>query len=517
MLQASFVAILCWSATDGYLGLFAIFHLWPRMYPSVNGLRQPRTFGRNHTRRLSVFVILMLLIPPSFLSQSRIPKSPQAQSWEVKGRALIQAGRFGDAVKFFSQIKQANPKDARPYFYLGMALMEIGDVSRATSELDEAVRLDPIKPEYALFKASAQTRLGQTELALKALQSFKDARQVNKLTSAWIWLLADVYYRCQQPDDALRVLEILGERTPLDSKIDLNRGQAYALKGELASARRCFEKSLQKNSASNPAAHYELGKLLHQLNEIQAAKQALEKAVKQAPGNPEYAYKLASVCLVLNQSTEAISYLQQVESSGPTQPKIYYALARALRKEGNPDQAETYLKKFVEANGKVKKQSDQNREAGKLIALGEKELDHGNKVEARRLFLEALKVAPKDWSANGYLAEMCLDSGELDQAYGHLVKMEEVEPDSVVGSYLMARYWSIRKDFPQARNYAEQAKAIRPANAELRNLLGEIYERLGLRKEARNEYEEAVKLAPKESQYQKNLKALQESAAPPHR
>jgi Flp pilus assembly protein TadD len=485
------------------------------MLRSATALQQPNTLG--HTRQFSAFVVVMLLSPLSVLSQSRIPKSPQTQSWEVKGRALIQAGRFDDAVKFFSQIKQTNPTDARPYFYLGMALIEMGEISQATSELDEAVRLDPIKPEYALFKASAQTRLGQKELALKALQSFRDPRQVNKLPSAWIWLLADIYYRCHQPDDALRVLDLLGKRTSLDSKIDLNRGQAYLLKGELVLARQSFEKSLQKNSATNPSAHYELGKLLHQLNEIQAAKQALERAVKQAPKNPEYAYKLASVCLVLNQNEEAISYLQRVESSGTTYPEIYYALARALRKAGNSGQAETYLKKFVDANSKVKKQTDQDREAGKFIALGEKELDQGNKVEARRLFLEALKIAPKDWSAHGYLAEMYLDSGELDQAYGHLVNMEEVEPDSVVGSYLMARYWSARKDFSQARNYAEQAKAIRPANAELRSLLGEIYERLELRKEASKEYEEAVRLAPKESQYQKNLKALQESGARPDR
>jgi tetratricopeptide (TPR) repeat protein len=482
------------------------------MCPSATG-----SFDRYRASQFSAFVFLLLLSPLSIRSQSRTPKSPQVQSWEAKGRALIQAGHFDDAVKFFNQIKQSNPKDARPYFYLGMALLEIGDLSRATSELDEAVRLDPIKPEYALFKASAQTKLGQKELALNGLLAFKDPGQVNKLTSAWIWLLADAYYRCQQPDDVLRVLDLLGRRTPLDSKVDLNRGQAYLLKGDLPSARRCFEQSLQKNSAANPAAHYELGKLLHQLNEIQTAKRALEKAITQEPKNPKYAYKLASVCLALNHNTEAISCLQRVESSGTTYPEIYYALARALRKEGNSEQAEAYLQRFVEAHGKVKKQSDQNREAGKFIALGEKELDHGNKAEARRLFLEALKIAPKDWSANGYLAEMCLDSGELDQAYGHLVNMEEVEPDSVVGSYLMARYWSTRKDFPQARNYAEQAKAIRPANAELRNLLGEIYERLGLRQEARSEYEEAVKLAPKELQYQKNLKTLQESAAPPDR
>jgi Flp pilus assembly protein TadD len=77
----------------------------------------------------------------------------------------------------------------------------------------------------------------------------------------------------------------------------------------------------------------------------------------------------------------------------------------------------------------------------------------------------------------------------------------------------MARYWFTRKDFSQARNYAEQAKAMRPANAELRNILGEIYERLGLRKEARSEYEEAVRLAPADSRYQKNLQALQATSA----
>jgi tetratricopeptide (TPR) repeat protein len=475
----------------------------------------PKARRRNLTNRLSALVMLVSLSLPSALPQN--PVRPHVQSWEARGRALVQAGRFDEAIKFFNRIKQETPKDARPYFYLGMALMEVGELSQAASELDEAVRLDPIKPEYVLFKASAQTKLGQKELALKALLPFKGASQVNKLTSAWVWLLADIYYRCHQPDDALRVLGLLGKRTPLDSKIDLNRGQAYLLKGELVLARRSFEKSLQKNSATNPTAHYELGKLLHQLNEIEAAKQALKKAVAQDLQNPEYLYKLASVCLVLDQNAEAITYLRRVESSGTTHPEIYYALARAFRKTGNSDQAETYLKKFVDANNQVKKQTDQNREAGKFIALGEKELDKGDKAEARRLFLEALKIAPKEWSAHGYLAEMCLDSGELDQAYSHLVSMEEVEPDSVVGSYLMARYWSTRKDFSQARNYAEQAKAIRPANAELRNLLGEIYERLELRKEASKEYEEAVRLAPKELQYQKNLKALQESVARPDR
>ena len=95
--------------------------------------------------------------------------------------------------------------------------------------------------------------------------------------------------------------------------------------------------------------------------------------------------------------------------------------------------------------------------------------------------------------------------------------MEEGDPDSVIGNYLMARHWFLRQDYVQARDYAERARALRPANAELRNLLGQIYTRLELRKEARSEYEQAVRFAPNEPEYQKNLKALQEAPDGPKR
>jgi Flp pilus assembly protein TadD len=192
-------------------------------------------------------------------------------------------------------------------------------------------------------------------------------------------------------------------------------------------------------------------------------------------------------------------------------------MARVYRKAGKSAEAEPYLRKFLEHTNQVKKHAEQDRQTGKLVALGEQELDRNNKTEARRLFEEALMVDPKDWTAHGYLAEMFLESGELDSAYQHLVIMEETELDSVIGSYLMARYWYLRHDFVQSRDYAERAKALRPANAELRNLLGGIYTRLGLKKEARLEYEEAVRLAPNEPEYQKNLRALQESVARPGR
>jgi tetratricopeptide (TPR) repeat protein len=452
-----------------------------------------------------LFVAASLAIAPNLLSQKPVRGSAKPSDWETKGRALMQAGRFKEAVELFHGIKRTRPKDPRPYFYSSLALMDAGDLTQAASELDEAVRLDPSKIEYRVFQASVSSRLGHHDRALKSVAQLTNAETVNKLTPAWMWLLADVYYRCQKPDDALMVLGLLGKRTPGDSKVDLNRGQAYLLKGQLQRARECFTQSIRKNSSANPVAYYEMGKLLHQLNAIPAAKEALLTAVKQAPHNPEYAYKLATVCLALNQDAEALRHLQRVESAGAEHPEIYYALARAWRKLGKPGDAAPYLKKFQDSSNAARKRAEQDREAGKLIALGEKELDRNNPAEARKFFEEALAVAPQDWTAHGYLAEMLLDSGELDQAYSHLVKMEEVDPDSVVGNYLMAKYWHSRHDFAQAKDYAERAKALRPANSELRNLMGNIYQGLRRYEDAVKEYEAALALAPDRKDFQQNL------------
>jgi Flp pilus assembly protein TadD len=435
------------------------------------------------------------------------------RSWEAEGKQLIQTGLFDQALTLFRKIKEKNPKDPRPYFYSGLALMESGNLTGAASELDEAVRLAPKRSEYALFQASVMVRLGQKEEALKSLATFHDVQKINLLTPAWMWLLADTYYRSNQPDQALKVLDLLAKRTPQDAKIDLNQGQAYVAKGQLEVARKCFENSIHKQTKRNPLAYYELGRLLHQLNELPSARKSLETAVQQEPDNVQYKYKLALVCLALNEDVVAIRFLRQVEDSASKYPEIYYALGRALRKTGNRAEAETYFRLFQDSNSSARHKTDQSQEAGKLISQGERQLDLGNPGQARKLFEEAVKAEPNDWSAHGYLAEMLLGSPNWRGAYPHLVKMEEVEPDSVVGNYLMARYWFLSQDFAQACDYAERAKALRPANAELRNLLGQIYLQLERTSDALTEFEEAVRLAPNQKEYHENLKTLRERLA----
>ena len=103
---------------------------------------------------------------------------------------------------------------------------------------------------------------------------------------------------------------------------------------------------------------------------------------------------------------------------------------------------------------------------------------------------------------------MDLASGNLPGAYPHLQKLEQIDPDSAIGMFLMARYWFKQKDYEQARLYAERVRVSRPDNSELRALLGDIYLELGEKRKAYREYQEAIRLAPERADLHERIRKI---------
>ncbi len=433
--------------------------------------------------------------------------APQQQASEesplAKGVKLLSQGRFPEALGLFNQSKQTNPQDARPYFYSGLALTEAGRLSAAALELDEAVRLDPQRPEYLVFQANLFARLKQKTHAEEVLTSLQKQGAIERLEASWLWMLSDVYYRMERFPDALRMLNLLEQRNPNDPRLDLNRGQAYVFQSQFDQAQESFRKSIAKHP-SNPLAHFELGKLLHLRNDLPAAKKALLEAVRLEKNNPRYLQKLGAVCLVLKELDEALLYLERAAVSDPHSSQIYYSLSQAYQRQGEREKAAGLMKQFQE----LKRREEGVEEAERLLARGERLLDEGKEAEARAAFEQLIQTAPDNWTARAYLVEMFLAQGDWQKAGPHLEKMEVLEADSVVGNYLLAQHWYLRKEFERARVYAEKVKQARPAHADLRNLLGQIYLGLGQREQSLRQFEEAVRLAPGRADFRANLSQL---------
>jgi tetratricopeptide (TPR) repeat protein len=441
---------------------------------------------------LGALTVKLCLVGPGEAQTGQLPlDGPVAE-----GVKLIAKGQFAQAVEALNRAKQQNIKDARPYFYCGMALAQEGRLPDAASELVEAVHLAPDNLDYRVFQAHVLQQLVQYKAAEQTLAPFQDDGTVRRLLPSWLQLLADVYYRMGNMDDALRILNLWAASDPHNANIDLYRGQAYVMKSEPDVAFKYFQTSIAE-SAQNPQAYFEMGKILYQRSNFAAAQEALAKAVQQDPNNPEYRSKLASDDLALRDPDAALACLQPVEAFGDKFPAIYYDLGRSYRAKGNATRADDYLKKFQEITTAERNKEDQRDAIDRPIGQAERLLEQGHTAEAQALFQKVLQVAPDRWEPNAYLAEMDLNDGNLQAALPLLQKLQKLDPDSPTGNFLLARYWVAEHNYAHARVFAEKVKIKRPDNSALRAMLGDIYARLGERQKALTEYRAALSLDPR--------------------
>src|SRR5206468_1027970 len=196
-----------------------------------------------------------------------------------EGVKLLGEGHLLESVKVLNSAKQSGPQDARPYFYCGMALAQAGRMRDAASEVGEAVHLAPEQLPYRVLQAHVLEQLKQASAAQEALAALQD-KTLEHLDLAWLRLLADVYYRMQMTDQALKILDLWAQRDATDSRIDLYRGQVYLVKSQPDMALSCFRRSLEKSS-ENPQAYFEMGKILYERNQLPLAKEALLSAVRE--------------------------------------------------------------------------------------------------------------------------------------------------------------------------------------------------------------------------------------------
>jgi Flp pilus assembly protein TadD len=424
------------------------------------------------------------------------------------GIRLLSQGQLHEAVGVLNGAKQIAPQDPRPYFYSGIALAQSGNLRDAASELGEAVHLAPGQPDYRVFQANVLEQLKQKFAAQDALAMFQNQQALQQLDRAWLQLLVEVYYRLQKADDALRVLDFWSKLDPDDARIDLYRGQAYVLKGQTDEAVVCLRRSVEESPNHNGKAYFELGKILYAKSELVPAKAALISAVRDDTNNPEYLSKLASVCVAMGEAKAAIDYLRPVEAAGAAAPEVYYVLARAYHKDGQPALSAKYMSQFQQATSAQRDREERTLEAGRPIAQAQRQLDEGNTAAARVLFEKALEVDANQWEPNAYLAEMYVSSGELRQAYPYLQKLQQIDPESAIGNFLMARYCFKQREYDRARVYAEKVRVSRPANSELMALLGDIDLQRGEKQKALQEYQEAVHLAPSRTDLQERIRKI---------
>ncbi len=154
------------------------------------------------------------------------------------GLALVESGEVKSGVGELATAVDLDPKNARAHLNLGSVYLQNGQEFLAKSEFEKALEIDPWFPEAHNNLGLILSKSDRTE---EAEQHFRLAAELDPGYLEAIFNLGLSLRALNRPDEALRVLRRAAELAPRNAHVQYALGQALKENGDLAGARKALD------------------------------------------------------------------------------------------------------------------------------------------------------------------------------------------------------------------------------------------------------------------------------------
>jgi putative PEP-CTERM system TPR-repeat lipoprotein len=418
-------------------------------------------FRSSETIRVLAAASLMLLYGASVACNN----SPQAREAKYlrRGADFLAKKDYVRALLEFKNASAAMPKDAEPYYQMGITYFADGNVAGGAANLRKAVALNP-KHQLAQLKldelGAMSPKKDEVQKVADRLEALLAASPDNtEATDA----LAFAEWRLGKTDEAVARLEETLKKSPARLQTSMELARLKVAKNDVPAA----EEILQKAVAADPkssAAELALGQIYMLANQPAKAEVELRKAIQLDSKSGAAMMGLAAIQVAGNRMEEAEeTYRQASQVPGPTLKPVH---ALFLFRNGKRDAA---LAEFE----KLAKQDPNDRAARTRLFTAYVQM--GKNQPAQDLLAAALKKNPKDTEALFQRASLWLRSGNVAEAEKDIREVLRYTPDLAQGHAAMAQVDTAKGLNLAARTELNEAlrlnKALLPARLELaRNL-----------------------------------------------
>ena len=426
----------------------------------------------------------------------------------------IRTGAVDVARELLNEITREAPDSLPAWRLLAQIAFAEKKFDESLKLLDNAILRDPANFEARLLQAQVWLAQGQVKKAIEGLESLNKAypkvlvikyqlaraylQDKNAAQAAFVLnqalarnpnhaearlLLGEITLRNGNAQEVITSMLDLLKQQPSLGRAQVILAQAYQSLGRLDDAAAIFREQIRTNPKS-PAAYLSLGLILRQQNKLDEARKTIETAHQLAP-----------------KSLLAVSQLVDLDIQG----KDYDAALRRVHDQLQltPDSPGAY---FLE---------------GKIYAA------QGKWDDAKTALLNTLERDPAYPNATGLLVSTYLAAGKLPNAIALLEGELSRNPDDTRALMTVAMMYDRTKDFPRAREAYEKLVSLKPDYAPALNNLAYLYaEHFDLLDKARELAQKARALQPadpgiadtlgwilyKRGDYQQALTLLQESA-----
>jgi tetratricopeptide (TPR) repeat protein len=374
--------------------------------------------------------------------------------------AMLACARAGMAQNPVDLDKALQPKPAqnRALSYYHYALSKWydagGDMSKALSEMQEAVRYNDADPEVHVALADILSRTDRVSEAMAEAQQASPHLDPKDVESHW--LLATVYLRAADGararqtamDDlslAAKELEAMRRAAPDDSRADFALGRCYMQLQQPEKAIAAFER-WQTMEPDQDEGYVAIAQYFASQDNQDKAIQYLEKAVASQPDSVQDLSMLASLYEKAKREKDAVPIYRKIVELTGGNPEAKKQLATALLGSDQVDEARKLL-------GELAK--DDPEDASVQVLMGRAQLGARQFPEAIETLKSAVANDPEDPEAKFYLGTAYEQSGQASEAvkiFSDLLDQAKNGPDNlkanqgVFEQHLAASYQDMGED-----------------------------------------------------------------------
>jgi tetratricopeptide (TPR) repeat protein len=408
--------------------------------------------------------------------------------------AYFHAGQYAKGIEPLQRVIAADAKNAIAHHMLGKTYFMMGEFDKASSELQETLRLTP--GDY-----DAEYTLGLCYLKRKDVAGAKQlyGRMVERLGDrpALRVLIGRAYRETGFLPESIEEFKKAIELDPKFPRVHYYLGLTYLFKDGAARIPEAVEEFKIELSA-NPEeyfANFYLGILYIMERKFEPAIALLEKAVSKQPNNPDPYFHLGQAYQGAGRHADAVKVLQKTITLNPTLAHndyqvttAHYRLGQSLLKVGRTEEGQKELQ--ISADLKAKGFKLDEKRVGAFLSGNAP--DHSGKdlVKAEGVIAEAAPLDPQ--KAEKLKAEETYYSKVI--AAGHnsigLLRAEQQDFREASAQFALAAKWNPNQEglnfnlglaYYKSESYKEAIPALEnelkidPSNIAIKQLLGLSY------------------------------------------
>ena len=297
------------------------------------------------------------------------------------GWYLDQEGRIDEALHYYRQAIEIEPRNPDPVNNIGVALVAKKQYAEAIPYFERALKAEPDFYEAHNNIGKALEELGRLDEAITEYRLVleKKPAHVSALNN-----LGNALARKGQFADAMQCYEASLRARPDQATAHYGLAGALARAGRTDEAINHYQQVLQRNP-NNPTAHNDLGLVLARKGQLDEAILQFREAVRCKPDDPDLLCNLGRTLAGRQKLDEAIPLYVEALRLAPANANAHAALGQALAAAGKFDDA---LAHFQESVRLRPDNPSAHLNLGRILAT------QGKSAEAIREYNEALRLRP---------------------------------------------------------------------------------------------------------------------------